>query len=258
MSAAWPYPRIIAHRGGGKLAPENTLAAIRTGAQRGFAGVEFDVMLSRDAVPVLIHDETLERTTNGRGAVANAAWTELVGLDAGSWFGAAFAGEPLPRYADAVRLCVDLRLWANVEIKPAAGFERETGRVVAAMSAELWRTAPVAPLLSSFSADALEAAAAAAPGLARGLLVDRIPADWRDRLGQLGCVSLHCDHRDLTPIQARTVKEAGYALLCYTVDDPATARELFAWDIDAVVTDRLDLIPPERAPCVGPNSRCGR
>ena len=247
MSIAWPYPRVIAHRGGGSLAPENTLAAIRTGAQRGFSGVEFDVMLSRDAVPVLIHDETLERTTNGTGAVANAAWTNLAALDAGSWFGAAFAGEPLPRYGDAVRLCVELGLWANVEIKPAAGFERETGKIVAAMSAELWRTAHLAPLLSSFSIAALEAAAAAAPYLDRGLLVEAIPADWRDALARLGCVSLHCSVRHLAAEQAREVKDAGYALLCYTVNDPAMAAELFGWGVDAVITDRLDLVPPELA-----------
>ena len=244
VKAYWPYPRVIAHRGGGGLAPENTLAAIRTGAQRGFAGVEFDVMLSRDSVPVLIHDDNLERTTNGAGAVANAAWTDLAALDAGSWFGAAFAGEPLPSYADAARLCVDMGLWANVEIKPAAGFERETGKLVAAMSGQLWRAAPLAPLLSSFSMDALEAAAAAAPGLARGLLVKAIPDDWRDAVLRLGCVSLHCSLKHLSRVQARAVKDAGCALLCYTVNDPATARELFGWGVDAVVTDRLDLIPP--------------
>lgn len=245
MKAHWPYPRVIAHRGGGHFAPENTLAAVRTGAQRGFSGVEFDVMLSRDSVPVLIHDDTLERTTNGTGAVANAAWTDLSALDAGRWFGAAFAGEPLPRYADAARLCVDLGLWANVEIKPASGFEHETGNVVAAMSAELWRAAPVAPLLSSFSIDALEAAAAAAPGLVRGLLVEAIPDDWRDAVARLSCVSLHCSFKHLTRAQARAVKDAGYALLCYTVNDPATAKELFGWGVDAVVTDRLDPVLPE-------------
>jgi glycerophosphoryl diester phosphodiesterase len=244
---SWPYPRVIAHRGGGSLAPENTLAALRTGARRGFAGVEFDVMLSRDSVPVLIHDETLERTTNGSGRVAASSWQELAALDAGSWFGAPFAGEPLPRYADAVRLCVALGLWANVEIKPDARFERETGRVVAAMSSALWRAAPVAPLLSSFSVDALEEAAATAPDLPRGLLAGEIPADWRDRLMQLGCFSLHCDYRHLTRAQAQAVKEAGFALLCYTVNDPATAHELWAWGVDAIITDRLDLITPELA-----------
>jgi len=241
---------VIAHRGGGSLAPENTLAAIRKGKNLGFEGVEFDVMLAADSIPVLIHDETLERTTSGRGAVARTPLAELEALDAGSWFSAAFSGEPVPSYADAVRLCLDLGIWANVEIKPAAGAERETGRIVAAMSADLWQRASVAPLLSSFSVAALEAAAAAAPGLKRGLLASEIPVDWRDRLVQLGCVSLHCDYRPLTQARAQAVKEAGYALLCYTVNDPATACELFAWGVDAVVTDRLDLIAPELAASV--------
>lgn len=246
MNSPWTYPRVIAHRGGGNLAPENTLASIRTGAQRGYAGVEFDVMLSRDSVPLLIHDETLERTTNGTGAVAAAAWAELATLDAGSWFATGFAGEKLPLYADAARLCVDLGLWANVEIKPAAGYETETGKRVATMSATLW-PAPH-PLLSSFSREALQAAASAAPGLARGLLVDAVPEDWRETLARLGCVSLHCNFARLTQAQARIVKDAGYALLCYTVNDPSAARELFAWGVDAIVTDRLDLVRPETAP----------
>lgn len=238
----WAYPRTIAHRGGGRLAPENTLAAIRTGAQHGFAGVEFDVMLSRDSVPVLIHDETLERTTNGRGAVADTAWMELATLDAGGWFGPGFAGEPLPRYVDAAHCCVELGLWANVEIKPAAGFERETGRVVAGMTAAVWQSSPVAPLLSSFSIEALEAAAAAAPRVARGLLVEAIPTGWQDTATRLGCVSVHCDFRHLTRPLVRSVKDAGFGLLCYTVNDPETARKLYRWGVDALVTDRIDLV----------------
>jgi len=116
--AAWRYPRLIAHRGGGVLAPENTLAALRMAATRGYRAVEFDVMLSADGTPMLIHDETLERTSSGRGAVAETSDATLVTLDAGSWFGGSFAGEPLPRFLDAGRLCVSTGLWANVEIKP--------------------------------------------------------------------------------------------------------------------------------------------
>jgi glycerophosphoryl diester phosphodiesterase len=244
MSKRWPYPRVIAHRGGGVLAPENTLAAIRTGSTRGYAGVEFDVMLAADAVPVVIHDETLERTTGTTGAVAQTPSGALTALDAGSWFGAAFAGEPVPRYAEVARLCLDLGLWANVEIKPATGFERDTGRIVAAASTALWRTAPAAPLLSSFSAAALEQARIAAPELPRGLLVETIAPDWRESAARLGCFSLHCDHRHLTAAQAGAILAAGLALLCYTVNDPIRARELFSWGADAIVTDRLDLIPP--------------
>jgi len=198
-------------------------------------------MLSSDAVPVLIHDETLDRTTNGKGNVADTSWQQLATLDAGRWFGAAFQGEPLPRYVDAARLCIDLELWANVEIKPAAGSESETGNRVASISGQLWRQAPLAPLLSSFSIEALEAAARAAPGLARGLLVDTIPRNWRETLVRLQCVSLHCDFRDLNLRRVRDVKNAGYALVCYTVNDPEKINELFEWGVDAIITDRVDL-----------------
>lgn len=240
----WPYPRVIAHRGGGTLAPENTLAAIRKGCLLRFAAVEFDVMLASDGVPVLIHDDTLERTTSGSGPVVNMASTSLAQLDAGRWFAPEFAGESVPLYAEAAALCIELGLWANVEIKPSASAERATGHAVAKMSAHLWHNAPLGPLLSSFSPDALDSAREAAPSLARGLLVKAIPSDWHSLLEQLGCASLHCDHRRLDRALAQSVHEAGYALLCYTVNDPETARELFAWGVDAIVTDRLDLIGP--------------
>ena len=117
---AWPYPRIVAHRGGGKLAPENTLGAIRFGAALGFRAVEFDVMLALDGTPMLIHDETTDRTTGVKGRVPQMRPAQLEGLDAGN-------GEGIPRFEKAGELCRKLGLWANVEIKPAAGHERETG-----------------------------------------------------------------------------------------------------------------------------------
>ncbi|HEX7156357.1 MAG TPA: glycerophosphodiester phosphodiesterase family protein, partial [Burkholderiaceae bacterium] len=99
---AWPYPRVLAHRGGGSLAPENTIAAISLGAARGQSAVEFDAMLARDGVPVLIHDPTLDRTTDGRGAVGRLSAAELARLDAGSWHSAHFAGEPVPALTRAL------------------------------------------------------------------------------------------------------------------------------------------------------------
>ena len=147
----WPYPRIVAHRGGGALAPENTLGAIRLGASMGFKGVEFDVMLAGDGTPVVIHDETVDRTTDGRGEVSKMSYAELCAFTINKT-------ERIPRYEDAVRLCRDLGIWANVEIKPAQGHERRTGEAVARMTREHWRGAPLVPLLSSFSIDALAAA----------------------------------------------------------------------------------------------------
>jgi glycerophosphoryl diester phosphodiesterase len=241
----WPYPRVIAHRGGGALAPENTLAGLRTAKALGFGAVEFDVMLAGDGVPVLMHDETLERTTNGRGAVAATPYAALAALDAGSRFGPKFRDEPVPSFAAAAKLCVELGLWANVEIKPARGQARDTGRVAAKLCADAWRANGSAPLLSSFEPEALEAARAAAPQLSRGFLSDRVPADWRAQLERHGCVSLHCDHRHLTEGQARSVRDAGFGLACYTVNDAGTARRLFGWGVDAIFTDRLDRIGPD-------------
>ena len=241
----WPYPRVIAHRGGGALAPENTLAGLRKAKEMGYAGVEFDVMLAADATPILMHDETLVRTTNGRGDVAATAYRDLEKLDAGSWFSPQYAGEPVPSFERAGRLCIELGLWANIEIKPSTGCDDETGAAAALGARALWRGVPLQPLLSSFQPAALAAAKRAAPGLRRAALTKSIPPDWQQRLQELGCVSLHCDYRLLLPQQARSVRDAGYWLLCYTVNDTQTARMLFDWGVDAIVTDRLDLIAPD-------------
>ena len=242
------YPRIIAHRCGGALAPENTLAGLRLAARLGCRGVEFDAMLCADGVPVLIHDETLERTTNGRGRVVDHTAAALGALDAGSWFDATFRGEPVPTFGDAARLCRSLGLWANIEIKPASGQDIETGQRTALLAADIWKNAlgPL-PLLSSFSAPALAAARDLAPQFPRGLLIEAVPADWQARAEALGCVSLHCSQRLLEETTARAIVAADYGLATYTVNDAAMARRLFSWGVDAVFTDRLDLIGPDFA-----------
>lgn len=243
----WSHPRIIGHRGGGTLAPENTLAGIRKAAEMGLGAVEFDVMLTADKVPVLIHDETLERTTNGRGAVAATAYAELAGLDAGAWLGPEYRGEHLPRFEQAAHLCVELGLWANIEIKPAAGFERETATIACKLLAELWAGASPKPLVSSFQKTCLEVAGAAAPEFERGYLTDRIEPGWHEAARALGCVSVHCNAVHLTKARADEIKRAGFGLLCYTVNEMDLARRVFSWGVDAIFTDRLDLFPPNFA-----------
>jgi len=243
----WPYPKVVAHRGGGTLAPENTLGAIGFGAELGFKGVEFDVMLAGDGTPVLIHDETLARTTNGHGTVSARSAAQLATLDAGGWKGKRWRGERIPSFERATHLCRELDLWANVEIKPAKGFERRTGEAVARAARLLWKGAPLAPVLSSFSLLALAAAREAAPELPRGLLLGRIPPHWRELARDLDCVALHCNHRALTRALARSMRDAGYAVLCWTVNDPRAARKLLGWGVDCLVTDALKRIGPEFA-----------
>lgn len=243
----WFYPKILAHRGGGALAPENTLAALRCGLAHGFRAVEFDVMLSVDSIPVLMHDPDFGRTVRGRGRVCETSAAALTAMDAGSWFGTVFAGEPVPTYEQAVNFCKENGIWMNVEIKPAPGFDIATGHAVAALTQRLFDATEAAalPLFSSFSFEALAAAKAAAPGIPRGLLVTSIPPDWRDRLRALEAVALHTNHKNLTPELARAVKSAGYGLFCYTVNTPQRAAEILSWGVDAFCTDRIDLIGPQ-------------
>ncbi|MDR3095773.1 MAG: glycerophosphodiester phosphodiesterase [Paraburkholderia sp.] len=244
----WPYPRVAAHRGGGTLAPENTLAGLCVGAGFGHTMVEFDARLSADNVAFLLHDDTLERTSTGRGAAAQLRYAQIAGFDAGSWCDARFEGEHMPTLAEAAQCCRDEGLAANVEIKPCPGREAETGRIVGGETARLWRPSgqggAAQPLLSSFSFEALAAARDAAPDLPRGLLVEHVPDDWREQTAALGCVSLHASHRHLDEALVCRIKEAGLFILAYTVNDPDRARLLVSWGVDTVCTDRIDLIGP--------------
>lgn len=247
----WPYPKIVAHRGGGKLAPENTLAAMRCGLAYGFRGVEFDVMLSKDLVPVVIHDPALKRTVKRPGSVPDFTAAELTAMDAGAWFGAEFAGEPIPTYEQVYQFCAANGIWMNVEIKPAPGFEEQTGTVVAEVTQRLLARDKAAGkpeaeiLFSSFKFEAVAAAQAVAPEIPRGLLMSAIPTDWRRQLDALEAVALHTNHEKLSKEQAQAVKEAGFGLFCYTVNDPVRAREILSWGVDAFCTDRIDLIGPD-------------
>ena len=234
------YPRIIAHRCGGALTPENTLAGLRVAARLGCRGVEFDAMLAADGVPVLIHDETLERTTSGLGRVAAIDSTLFARLDAGRQHHPAFAGEPPPTLDQALSLCAELGLWANVEIKPSTGQEVETGRVVARHAA----AAKCVVLLSSFSEAALCSAAGAVPQLPRALLVGPVPEDWRARMAKADAVALHSSARALTPEALRAVRDAGFPLACYTLNRRDDAETLLAGGVCAVFSDRPDLWRP--------------
>ena len=255
--ARWPYPRQIAHRGGGILAPENTLAGMRCGLAYGFRGVEFDVMLAQDGVPVLMHDPVFGRTISAPGGVLDYSARALSALDAGSWLDDRFRGEPVCTLMQVLHFCTEHGLWMNIEIKPATPeAAADTGAAVAALVRDFFAPQLAAhkpgadsaalPLFSSFSFDALRAAQAVAPAIPRGWLVDTIEDGWLAQLQALEAVALHTNHRHLSAALAADVKRAGYALFCYTVNDPARAREIADWGVDAFCTDRLDLFPQSR------------
>jgi len=235
-------PRAIGHRGAAAYAPENTLEGIREAARRGARWVEVDAKLTGDGVVILMHDDTLDRTTNGHGAVAGATFREIGLLDAGAWFGAAWSGARVPRLADALALLVELDMQINIEIKPCVGREIETAAAVVQVIDRCWPADRPWPLLSSFRRDSLEAARAAAPKIPRGLLIWEFVADWASAAAALECVSIHCADRHLTPQWAAEIRQAGYALAVYTVNDPARVLELMDWGVQCVFTDRPDAI----------------
>lgn len=244
MSADWPYPFWIAHRGAGKLAPENTAAAFRLGHRLGWRMAECDVKLSADGVPFLLHDDTLERTTSGHGPAAAHRWDELSRLDAGAWHGPAHAGEPLMTLEQLAAWSQRCGADLNLEIKPCPGREAETGRVVTQAAQRLW-AGRRPPLLSSFSAEALAAAAAAAPDLPRALLVDAGWPGWLDAArGPLACVAVVAHAPLIDAALAAQVHSAGLRLLAYTVNDPAEARRLLALDVAGLISDEVRRFDP--------------
>ncbi|CAK9886581.1 MAG: Glycerophosphodiester phosphodiesterase, cytoplasmic [Candidatus Erwinia impunctatus] len=234
----WPYPSIVAHRGGGDQAPENTLAGIDTAALLGHRMIEFDVKLSNDRHIFLLHDDTLERTSNGTGIAGSQTWDALSHLDAGSWFDTRFTAERLPLLSQVAGRCATHRMMANIEIKPTTGEDEITGATVAVAAEELWQGQPL-PLLSSFSYAALLAAKEAAPSLPRGLLLDEWRSDWRELTQSLGCVSVHLNHHSLDQARIAELKEAGLRILVYTVNQPLRARLLLQWGVDAICTDNI-------------------
>jgi len=206
-----------------------------------------------------MHDPWLGRTVAGAGAITEYTAAELVQLDAGRWHSERFGGEPVPTLEEALAFCRREGVWCNVEIKPAPGHEARTGAIVAQGVARAYADALKehgdqanlldvrVPLLSSFAEDALVTARAAARDVPRALLIDQLPADWAARLERLRAVCVNTNHEYLTRDAVRTVKQAGYWLFCYTVNDTERARELIAFGVDAFCTDRIDRIEADFA-----------
>ncbi len=250
--APWPYPRWVAHRGAGKLAPENTLAAFRVGAAHGYRMFECDLKLSADGVPFLLHDTTLQRTTHARAQLGQKAsdvagdhaWGTLSQLDAGSWHSNAFAGEPLPTLDHIAAFCLRNGCCINIEIKPTPGLEYHTGEVVAQHAARLWHGAVVQPLLTSFDVAALQGAQAAQPELPRGLLLDTLWTGWLETALALDCIAVVCNYRLWDRSSVTQAQSAGFRTMSYTVNDEEAAGHLLALGTDSIITDRVDLFKP--------------
>ncbi|WP_255455156.1 glycerophosphodiester phosphodiesterase [Nakamurella alba] len=235
-------PLVIAHRGASAAAPENTLAAFELARTSGAHWLETDVQPTADDVPVLLHDDDVDRTTDGSGAVRELPAHDVAVLDAGSWFSGDFAGERVPELQQllAAPAMTDDGRRLLLELK-GAHTARQVGAVI-----EVLRASGLDDrvLLQSFEVDVLRIVRELLPGRDIGLLVEDLHDDPVAVCRELGAVTYNPDHHRLldrlvsSPDLVETLHAAGIAVMVYTADDPAHWTALVAAGVDGIITNR--------------------
>jgi len=221
-------PKVIGHRGAAAYSPENTLDSFREARRRGATWVETDIKLTGDGVPIVMHDDSLKRTTGVDRLVAATPRAELP--------------PNVPTFEEAIACFGEEGLGCNVEIKPCPGREIETGRVVVETLRRCWPAHLPAPVLSSFKDASLAAAYAAAPEFARALLIGQVGDDWRARAEAVAAGGINTNGERLTAVRAVEIRKAGYTLSVYTIDDGDVARALVGMGVACIITDAPDVI----------------
>lgn len=235
-------PKIIGHRGACGYAPENTLESIKTAHDMGVEWVELDVKLTRDDVPIIFHDDDLNRTSNGSGPVALASWADIQNLEAGSWFSDSFAGAKIPSLEETLELLIELKMGLNLEIKSCPGREIETAEVALDYLSRVWDDHDRL-LISSFSHVSLETAMDMAPDWHRALLLDtEWPENWQELAEYLNAATVNINGNECTREQVEEIIDFGKPIIAYTINDPRRARLLQSWGVDSVFTDVPDVI----------------
>jgi glycerophosphoryl diester phosphodiesterase len=223
-------PALIAHRGYSSAAPENTLAAVKAAHDAGTRWVELDVQLLGDGTPVIWHDKDVTRCSDGHGNISRMSWAQACQLDVGSWFGDAFHGEHMASLKSMLALLDTLAMGVNIELKINKGRDSEVlvDRVIPLLMSVL---PPERLIVSSFDIKALKRCRehAKAQTLALGALFRALPADWRSQCEAIDAYSVHCHWPRLSRLHVNAVRDAGYPLLCYTVNDPSAFHPYWAW-----------------------------
>lgn len=231
---------VYAHRGASGACPENTMAAFRRALELGATAIETDVQMSRDGRLVLCHDERLERTTNGRGLLASHSWDELSALDAGSWFGPAFAGERLPLLADLLSFLAPTALRLNIEIKsgivPYPGIE-------AAVVEEVRRHGMAdRVLITSFNHYSVVETKRLAPEIKTGVLYVAGLVDPWLYARRIGADALHPLFHGIRPEIVNKAHAAGLEVNAWTVDEPEQIRTMIRAGVDGIISNHPDRV----------------
>lgn len=239
-------PKVIGHRGAASYAPENTLESIHTAADVGAEWIELDVKLTKDMVPIIFHDEDLERTTNGSGLVAETTYEDIQQLEAGSWYADSFSGVKIPTLEEALEEIINRDLGLNLEIKPCPSREKDTTEAALDILSQIWDDHDRL-LISSFQNICLEVARDMAPDWHYGYLIggnsaEDLPDGWLDIADYLDVKTINLGTNIINEEVIRSVIDKDLIPLVYTVNDPSEARRFQAWGVQTFFSDEPDVI----------------
>ncbi len=228
---------IVGHRGAAALAPENTLAGIEKAADLGCQWIETDTHLSADNVPVIFHDQTIDRCTNGSGKVEELLLQDLKKLDAGHWFNPEFVGESIPTLKELFVLCQARGIGVNLELKiynelTISTLVEQVKNIVQELKFDEQQL-----LLSSFSLEAVRECRRVLPQVRAGYITEDASLAYLEDLRSLGVYSVHVDHKILTQAMAQTIVEEGYELNIWTLNDPSKAKQFDELGVTHIITD---------------------
>lgn len=227
---------VIAHRGASGYAPENTLAAFRKAVAMGATFIETDLHLSRDARFVAIHDETVDRTTNGRGAVHELTRAELLRLDAGGWFAAEYAGERIPTLEEVLLFAKKHDVDFYLELKPSGSWGGEHALIGALRES----SAIARMVVISFDAAILANVRRIEPTLMTGLLHDGTMSEPLERALEVGARQIVVRGDLVSPWLLKEAKRHDLQVICWTVNHPAHMRMLMEAGVDGIMSDYPD------------------
>ncbi len=239
MKPSFALPDVIGHRGLAALAPENTLPSFKAAADHGLRFVELDAKLCHSGEVIVLHDNRIDRTSNGHGRAADMTLTQLRHHDFGAWFAPSFTGTRISLLTEVLDFCAQRDMGVNIELKPNPEQYAKTAQAVADVIAKGRFAERLPLLLSSFSLQSLRAIKKYAAHLPRGLLLERQFDTSRALalLAELEAISCNVDALLMTADKIATIKSAGFAVMAWTVNDVGDARRLRAWGVDSFFSD---------------------
>lgn len=232
---------VQAHRGASAVAPENTIAAFRAAADQGARWVELDVALLADDTLVVIHDDSVDRTTSGTGSLGALTHADVAKLDAGAWFDAKFAGERLSTLAEVITALGEFGLSANVEIKQHK-HHKSLDQLVNAVRTDIARRGPKTEIMiSSFDPEALKAMHALEPDLEMAMLWGRPPEDWAEQLQAIPATTIHMHYKALSIGMLEETSKNGIKVRAWTCNNPVELVSFWGAGLTGVITDNPKL-----------------